>query len=179
VKDQSDRDARKLHSSLHYIAIRYELQQTEIDGLREALRASKRCKKKSKRLDLQKDEEYDGGADFWSPGKFQDARAREVVKQEENQLLAAQKAEMKKLRRSNKLCKEEMAKARRVAREAAKVAREREKAEKAESHSERGRAGPKTTAKRRFNRSKSSTIVPKRQENSFKTSYKSTGKAEE
>ncbi|RYN88165.1 hypothetical protein AA0119_g12102 [Alternaria tenuissima] len=84
VKDQSDRDARKLHSSLHHIAIRCELQQSEIDGLREALRASKRCKKKSKRLDLQKDEEYDGGADFWPPRKFQDARAREFVKQQEN-----------------------------------------------------------------------------------------------
>ena len=91
VKDQSDRDARKFRSSLHHIAIRCELQQTEIGGLREALRAKKRHKKKSKRLDLQKNEEYNGGADLWSPRKFQVARALKVVKQQEKQLLAAQK----------------------------------------------------------------------------------------
>jgi hypothetical protein len=79
---------------------------------------------------LQQREEYHGGAVFWSPRKIREARAREVVKEQEEHKEQLAKANRKELRAAAKLLREKEAEERRVAREAAKVVRAREKADK-------------------------------------------------
>ncbi|KAF1952888.1 hypothetical protein CC80DRAFT_368901, partial [Byssothecium circinans] len=116
--------------SLHQLQVQNELLYHENDGLREALTAKEKHKKRGKPLDLQQREEYHGGAVFWSPRKIREARARETVKQREEHEEQLAKANRKELAAAAKLYREQQAQERRVAREAAKVVREREKAEK-------------------------------------------------
>ncbi|KAF1965175.1 hypothetical protein BU23DRAFT_386812, partial [Bimuria novae-zelandiae CBS 107.79] len=47
-------------------------------GLRDTLTTKKQRKNASKPLNLQREEEYYGGATFWSPSKFERAREREA-----------------------------------------------------------------------------------------------------
>jgi hypothetical protein len=69
---------KKLSETLHSLAIQNELLHNENDGLREALNNKKKRKDRGKRLNLQRENSYHGGATFWSPHKIRQARAREL-----------------------------------------------------------------------------------------------------
>lgn len=85
VKDQSSQAVQKLKHSLHHVSVQNDLIQTEVQGLRQALLATQKQKKKSKPLDLQQRQEYHGGAVFWSPRKIREAQARERVREQEEE----------------------------------------------------------------------------------------------
>jgi hypothetical protein len=91
-------ETKRLSCTLHHLKVQNELLNHENNGLREALSAKKRHKKKGKVLDLQQRQEYHGGAVFWSPGKVREARARRVVKERLGEEEKLQKADPKKLK---------------------------------------------------------------------------------
>ena len=80
AKDGAEDGVKKLSAPLHHLQVQNELLRHENDGLREALSHKQRHKGKGKALDLQQRKEYHGGAVFWSPRKFREARAREAVR---------------------------------------------------------------------------------------------------
>ena len=129
VKDTAAEESKSLSQTLHRLQVQNELLHHENDGLREALTVKKRHKKHSKPLDLQQRQEYHGGAVFWSPRKIREARAREIVKQQEEHKEQLAKANRKELQAAAKLLREQEAEERRVARERAKVVRDQMKVE--------------------------------------------------
>jgi hypothetical protein len=76
VTDINTNGARQLSQTVHHL-------QTQNEGLKQALTAHKKHKKKGKQLDLQQRKEYRGGTVFWSPRKIREARARKLVKQQD------------------------------------------------------------------------------------------------
>jgi hypothetical protein len=60
------------------LAVQNELLQEENSGLQDVLNDKKKRKDRGKRLDLQREDFYHGGATFWSPRKIRQARAREL-----------------------------------------------------------------------------------------------------
>jgi hypothetical protein len=91
VKDTAGDDAKRLSTSLHSLQVQNELLNHESQGLRAALVTKRKDTKKSKPLDLQQRQEYHGDAVFWSPRKVREARARESVKQREDEAEQLQK----------------------------------------------------------------------------------------
>ena len=117
--------------TLHHFSVRNGLVEAENKGLREALVDKKKHKKKGKVLPLEKLDEYNGGAMFYSPSRFQDAwrRHRDAERAEQEKQL--QKASDKQLKDAQKLVKQKQLAERKAEREA-KAERSRvEKAEKA------------------------------------------------
>jgi hypothetical protein len=90
VKDTLANTSQKLSQMLHQLQVQNKLLHYENSSLRDALTTKKQRKNLSKPLDLQRKEEYHGGATFWSPSKFKQAREREAEKQhrEEQERLA-------------------------------------------------------------------------------------------
>jgi hypothetical protein len=103
VRDQGEKSAQKLRCTMHHITIRNQLLQDEIEGLRDAVQGKERQNKQAHTLDLRKEQNEANQAQFWSPGKIQEARDRDVTKQQEKQHQEAQKRDMKELREANKL----------------------------------------------------------------------------
>ena len=93
TRDKSSKESKKLRRSLHHISVQNELLHHEIQGLKEALLVKKKHKKKSHTLQLNRQEEYHGGAHFWSPRKVQQARDDNVIREQEKQQQQLQKAE--------------------------------------------------------------------------------------
>jgi hypothetical protein len=137
VRDTAAEDSKMLSQTLHSLAAQNELLHHEVNGLREALTAKRRHKKRGKPLDLQQREEYHGGAVFWSPRKLREARAREAVVQHQEHEEQLAKANRKELRAAAKLLREQEAEERRVARARAKVVRDQMKAEQAAARAAR------------------------------------------
>jgi uncharacterized protein YndB with AHSA1/START domain len=130
VSDRTADESKKLSETLHSLAVRNELLNEENEGLREALNNKKKRKDRGKRLDLQREDLYHGGATFWSPRKIRQARAREAEKQQQEEAEAAAKATRKELQAAAKLLKEQQKEERRVERERLKEERDRERAGK-------------------------------------------------
>jgi hypothetical protein len=80
--DASDKAVKKLQRSLHHISAQNTLLRDEIQGLKESLKLKKRHKKKSYKLQLNNDEVYHGGAQFWSPRKIKQAKDDEMIRQQ-------------------------------------------------------------------------------------------------
>ena len=132
VKDQNSKEVKKLQRSLHHISAQNSLLRGEIRGLKEALRIKKRHQKKSYTLQLNDDDdEYHGGAVFWSPKKVRRAQIHEAEKQHQKDEIELQKAERKQLKEQARLYKLQQAQEKRVERERLKEVREKERAEKA------------------------------------------------
>jgi hypothetical protein len=129
VKDTSAETSQKLSQTLHQLQVQNELLHHEISGLRDALTTKKQRKNADKPLDLQREEEYHGGATFWSPSKFERARERKAEKQHQEEQEKLAKLNRKELQAAAKLLKEQEKEERRVARERAKEVRDRMKAE--------------------------------------------------
>jgi hypothetical protein len=131
VKDTAGDDAKRLSTSLHSLQVQNELLNHENQGLRAALVTKRKNSKKRKPLDLQQRQEYHGGAVFWSPRKVREARARESVKQREDEAEKLRKAETKDLRAAASLYKRKMAEEARALREQAKEQRKKDAEAKA------------------------------------------------
>jgi hypothetical protein len=130
VNDRTAEESKKLSATLHSLAVQNELLQEENSGLREALDNKKKRNDRGKRLDLQREDSYHGGATFWSPRKIRQARARELEKQQQEEAEIAARASRKELQAAAKILKEQQKEERRVEREALKEERERERAGK-------------------------------------------------
>jgi hypothetical protein len=102
------------------------------DGLRDALNTKTKHEKLSKTLNLQQRKEYHGGATFWSPRKIREGRAREVVKQREEEAEKLCKANDKQLREAALLYKKQLQAAAKEARGIAKVERKKQADAKAQ-----------------------------------------------
>ena len=131
VEDNDARSTRQLKSTIHHLSVEDGLLSHENNGLQASLATKNKRKKYGKPLELHQREEYHSGAVFWSPRKIREARAREVVKQRDEQEKKLKKFEMKELRESAKLYKQKVAEEKRVERERVRMAREKERAEKA------------------------------------------------
>jgi hypothetical protein len=130
VKDQHDKDVKKLRRSLHHISAQASLLAGEVRGLRAALNIRKRQEKKSYTLQLNKPHEYYGGAVFWSPRKVRQARDDEAARQLQQQQEVLQKAERAHLKEQARLYKLQVAEEKRVEKERLKEVREKERAAK-------------------------------------------------
>lgn len=93
VKDQGNKDVKKLRQSLHHISAQNSILREEIRGLRVSLLVKKRQQKKSFTLQLNNPKVYHGGAVFWSPKKVRQAREDEAIRQQQAQQLQLQRAE--------------------------------------------------------------------------------------
>ena len=137
AKDEGSKDMKKVKRSLHHISVQNSVLHHEITGLKEVLKTQKKHKKKSKTLELQHHKDYHGGAEFYSPSRVEEARARERTKQQEQKAEELKKAEMAELRHANKLYKEKIAQERREQKLREKEEREQRKAEKAQEVAKR------------------------------------------
>ncbi|KAF2622339.1 hypothetical protein BU25DRAFT_352352, partial [Macroventuria anomochaeta] len=68
--------AKKLSHTIHTIVVQKTLLQHENQHLRDAFMNEKKHRQRGRALLLEAPAEYDGGAQWWSPKKVQDARAR-------------------------------------------------------------------------------------------------------
>ncbi|KAL1640550.1 hypothetical protein SLS61_010245, partial [Didymella pomorum] len=90
----------------------------------------KKQDKKSKALNLVKPTLDDwGGARWWSPRSFKEARHRERILKETAHAEELEKASVKELKAANKLYNDKIKEQKREAAAAAKVVRDRERAE--------------------------------------------------
>jgi hypothetical protein len=130
VKDFNNKEVKKLRRSLHHLSAQNSILRGENQGLRAALKIKKRHQKKSYTLQLNRPEEYYGGAVFWSPKKMRQAKEDEIERQQQHQQLQLQKAERSQLKEQARLYKLQQAEERHVERERLKEVREKERAEK-------------------------------------------------
>lgn len=79
--------AKQVEQALHSLQVKNELRHHENDGLHTALNTRTKRKLISKALDLQRSDQQHGGVVFWSPHKIEEAREREVTKQQEAEQL--------------------------------------------------------------------------------------------
>ncbi|KAI1665406.1 Pogo transposable element [Pyrenophora tritici-repentis] len=117
VRDQSNKDVKKLQRSLHHIAAQNTLLRGEVRGLRNSLAIKKRRDNKSYTLQLDNHPEYHGGAILWSPKRVQQARDDQVSRQQQAEQLQLQKAEIAEMKEKARLCKLQLQKEKRVERE--------------------------------------------------------------
>ena len=127
VKDQRDKDVRKLQRSLHHIAAQNSILHGEIKGLRESLAIKKRRENKGHTLQLNNPEDYHGGSVFWSPRRVQRARDDEVSRQQQAVQLQLQKAEKAQEMEQSRLHKLRVRQEKRVEREKLREVRRRER----------------------------------------------------
>ncbi|KAI1676182.1 DDE-1 multi-domain protein [Pyrenophora tritici-repentis] len=111
--------------------VQNELLRHEMEGLRAALSHKQKHKGKGKALDLQQRKEYHGGAVFWSPRKFREARAREAVREREEMEEKLQKTRAKKGREETQLQRQVEREEKRTERLRLNEMRKLERAEKA------------------------------------------------
>jgi transcriptional regulator with XRE-family HTH domain len=130
VGDKQSAEVRALRHVIHHLAIDNELLRDENKGLIESLSIKKRQDKKSKALDLVKPTLDDwGGARWYSPRSFAEARHRERILQDTQHQEKLEKARIKELKKANKLYNNKIAEQKRVAAAQAKEVRDRERAE--------------------------------------------------
>ena len=136
VADVYDKPARQLSQTIHSISVRNNLLQHENDRLREALINERKRRQRGKPLLLEAPTNYDGGAIFWSPSKVQDARDRQVQKEEAERALQLQKDEETQRKREQKAEKARMLEERKHMRAVAKEIRLQEQRTKAAAREE-------------------------------------------
>jgi hypothetical protein len=132
TKEGAEKEVNQVTQALHHYQVQNDLLLSENQGLRESLGTKKKHNKHGKRLNLRKDSEWFGGADWWSPKKFDEALEREEEKTANQEQIRLERAEMKELRASNQLFNKKLQEERRIARETAKKERVREKEMKAQ-----------------------------------------------
>ncbi|KAF2000112.1 hypothetical protein P154DRAFT_576442 [Amniculicola lignicola CBS 123094] len=101
VSDIYDKRSQQLSQTIHSISVRNVLLVNEVEQLKEALVNEKKKRQRGKPLLLEAPPQYDSGAIFWSPQKVQEARARQVKKDAEEEALQHQK-DFKKVQRAEK-----------------------------------------------------------------------------
>jgi hypothetical protein len=137
VADRDQKKGSKLNQTIHRLSIRSVLAEHENVRLKEALINERERRKRGKALPLEADEEYHGGAAFWSPSKVDKAHDRlrqQELKEEQRQ---HQKAEASCVREEQRQEKLKAVEARRAARTAAQLMRQEEKAREAADRASR------------------------------------------
>jgi hypothetical protein len=74
VDDIYNTKSKKLSRTIHTISVKNTLLQHENSQLKEALANEKKRRQRGKALLLQPPENWDGGAQLWSPTKVEQAR---------------------------------------------------------------------------------------------------------
>ncbi|KAF1922721.1 uncharacterized protein M421DRAFT_22590, partial [Didymella exigua CBS 183.55] len=121
VGDRYSNEARALCHEVHHLAIENELLNDDVQGLTESLLIKKKQDKKSKALTLVKLLlDYWGGAKWWSPRLFKEARHRERIMKETAHAEKLEKANVKELKAANKLYNDKIKEQKREAAAAAK-----------------------------------------------------------
>ncbi|RAR02191.1 pogo transposable [Stemphylium lycopersici] len=129
VTNKARNEAQQLSQSLHSLQVNNALLHDENSALQQSLNTKRKRNTKSTTLQLHHDNEYYGGAVFWSPKRLRDARAREAAKQHEAKQLQHQKTRDRDLKAAAAIYKKQQAETIKVARQQA--AEERRKAKKA------------------------------------------------
>jgi hypothetical protein len=130
IKDNTSPESRQLLSTFHEYQVQNHLLNLETAGLREALTAKKKHKKR-KVLDLQQRKEFHAGTVLWTPQKLREGKARTKEKKREEQELQLRKSVDNELKAAEMLYKKKFQEEACVAREKAKVVKQKEMAEKA------------------------------------------------
>jgi hypothetical protein len=117
VKDQGNKDVKKLQRSLCHISAQNSILHEEIRGLRQSLAIKERRPKQSFALQLDEDEVYHRGAKIWSPRSVQRSRDRQEAQQQQAKLKKLQKAEQAEIKKAARNYKLQLKKAARVERE--------------------------------------------------------------
>ncbi|KAI1507013.1 Jerky protein [Pyrenophora tritici-repentis] len=130
VDDVYDTKSKKLSQTIHTISVKNTLLQHENNQLKEALANEKKRRQRGKALLLLPPENSNGGAQFWSPTKVEQARQRQEQKDLEEQAAQYQKTETMKLREQQKLAKAQQLEERRLNRVVAKEKRDHEAEQK-------------------------------------------------
>jgi hypothetical protein len=140
VADRDQRKISKLNQTIHRLSIRSVLAEHENVRLKEALINERQRRKRGKALPLEPEEEYHGGAVFWSPRKVDKARDRLRQQELEEEQQRLQKVEIARDREGQRQAKAQAIKARRKARAEARIARQAEKAREAADRASRAAA---------------------------------------
>jgi hypothetical protein len=140
VADRDQRKISKLNQTIHRLSIRSVLAEHENVRLKEALVNERQRRKRGRALPLEADEEYHGGAIFWSPRKVKEARDRQLQQELEEEQLQHQRAEAARLREDQRQEKLQAVQQRRVARAAARLIRQEEKTREAADRTARAAA---------------------------------------
>jgi hypothetical protein len=140
VADRDQRKISKLNQTIHRLSIQSTLDRHENIRLKEALINERQRRKRGKALPLQANEEYHGGAVFYSPGKVKDARDRLHQQELEEEQQRLQKAERAHDREDQRQAKAQDIEARRKARAEARIARQAVKAREAVERASRAAA---------------------------------------
>ena len=130
MDDIYDAKSKKLSQTIHTISVKNTLLQHENNQLKEALANEKKRRQRGKALLLQPPENWDGGAQFWSPTKVEQARQRQEQKDLKEQAAQHQKTEAMKLREQQKLAKAQQLEEHRLNRVVAKEKRDHEAEQK-------------------------------------------------
>ena len=117
VKDQNSKDVKKLQRSLCHISAQNQILHDEVQGLRRALSIKETRPKTSYTLQLDEDNEYNGGAIVWSPKRMQQARDRRAAQQQQAELEKLQKAKQAEINKAARDCEAQLKAAKRVERE--------------------------------------------------------------
>ncbi|KAF1955039.1 hypothetical protein CC80DRAFT_416545, partial [Byssothecium circinans] len=131
------RKVSKLNQTIHQLSIRSVLAEHENVRLKEALINERQRRKRGRALPLEAEEEYHGGAVFWSPRKVKEARDRQHQQGLEEEQLQQQKAEAARVRIEKRQKKLQAVQQRRTARAAARLIRQEEKAREAADRASR------------------------------------------
>lgn len=137
VADRDQRKISKLNQTIHRLSIRSVLAEQENIRLKEALINERQRRKRGNALPLEAEEEYHGGAVFWSPRKVKEARDRQHQQELEAEQLQHQKVEAARLREEQRQEKLRAVEARRAARAVARLIRQEEKAREAADRASR------------------------------------------
>jgi hypothetical protein len=137
VTNRDQRKISKLNQTIHRLSIRLVLAEHENVRLKEALINERQRRKRGRALPLEAEEEYHGGAVFWSPRKVKEARDRQLQQGLEEEQLQHQRAEAARLREEQRQEKLQAVQQRRTARAAARLMRQEEKARKAADRASR------------------------------------------
>ncbi|KAF1924867.1 uncharacterized protein M421DRAFT_424288, partial [Didymella exigua CBS 183.55] len=130
VGNRYSNKARALCHEVHHLTIKNELLNNNVQGLTELLLIKKKQDKKSKALTLVKPLlDYWGGAKWWLPQLFKEARHREQIIKETAHAEKLEKANVKELKAANKLYNDKIKEQKREAAAAAKEVRDRKCAE--------------------------------------------------
>ena len=105
MSEQYAEQAKQLSQSIHTMAVQMDLLQFRNDRLKEAFAYERRRRKRGNPLLLKKPKEYNGGAQFWSLNKVQEAFDAQAQKKAEEEAIQAQKDEDSRLRAQAKLVK--------------------------------------------------------------------------
>ncbi|KAF2818333.1 hypothetical protein CC86DRAFT_244168, partial [Ophiobolus disseminans] len=124
VDDIYDSKSRQLSQTIHTILVKDQLLTHKNELLKEALANKKRRRQRDKALLLEKPDNWDRGAIFWSPAKVADARHQQELKGLKEQQEIHQKSEAAKLREEQKIAKAQLLEQRRQNRVVAKEERE-------------------------------------------------------